>query len=126
MADNIAVCYEVLGREPLGERRLRMRKQLEMWDDRSNPILSQFRKNQLDLLRHHKMLDFDIKDDERKLNNILTVLPKIISLESETYIRSFSEAVFSDSKQFLNRGYPLPLRRRRADKRYRSGELQPL
>ena len=98
--DRIGFCYQTVGRRPLGDSRARMENILELWDDEGFPILQQFRESQLERLRKHKPLEFGIGEDEDKLQQVLAALPAVLRLDSETYIRNFSEAVFSDSKQF--------------------------
>ena len=98
--NKIALCYETVGRQPLGNSRLKMEKLLQEWKVEEEPILEQFRQTQLDRLKQHKPLEFGIGDDEEKLKSVLAALSGIMRLESETYIRNFSEAIFADSKQF--------------------------
>ena len=98
--EQISVCYELTGKSDIGLRRHKLNQLLSDWNTHGSDILSQFRKTQLQRLESHKSIEFGIGDDIEKLNSIMRALSALVNLESETYIRNFSEMVFSDSKKF--------------------------
>lgn len=98
--EKVPLCYELSSQTPLGDVRNALSRLLRQWDTEGIPLLQQFRSEQLGRLENHKPLEFGIADNISKLQDVLRALSVIVHLESETYIRNFSEAVFSDSKRF--------------------------
>lgn len=98
--EKIELCHQLIGRPALGKIRQAMLALLRDWDVGSIAILTQFRTSQLDRLEHNKTLEFGIADDLEKLRDVMQALTALMALESETYVRNFSEAVFADSKRF--------------------------
>lgn len=98
--DNIQLCYEMVGRPALADIRIKIKQLLTNWDIGDSQLLEQFRADQLERLSRNRAPAFGIGDDVGKLQDILTALSALIKLDSETYIRNFSEAVFSNSKKF--------------------------
>ena len=91
-------CHQLAGRPALGKIRRTMLEALCQWDVANCEILERFRNSQVDRLCKNKAVEFGIADDIQKLNDVLKALSALMKLESETYIRNFSEAVFADSK----------------------------
>ena len=93
-------CYELAGRTALGETRREMLAILTGWDVEGYEILARFRTAQTERLRKNKSLEHGLGDDAQKLRDVTKALSALVRLESETYIRNFSAALFSDSKYF--------------------------
>ena len=89
-----------MGKAALGDIRQLMKQLLVNWDTGDFPLLKRFRTDQLERLTRNRALEFGIGDDAEKLQDVLRALSALIKLNSETYIRNFSEAIFSDSKKF--------------------------
>ncbi len=100
ITDKIELCYELSGKTALGDIRQLIKQRLMNWDTGGFPLLERFRTDQLERLTRNRALEFGIGDDAEKLQDVLNALSALIKLNSETYIRNFSEAVFSDSKKF--------------------------
>ena len=100
ITDKIELCYELSGKAALGDIRQQIKQLLVNWDTSGFSLLERFRTDQLERLARNRALDFGIGDDAEKLRDVLRALSALIKLNSETYIRNFSEAIFSDSKKF--------------------------
>ena len=100
--DKISEAYTYLKRTPKNTVRTKQAQILRryMETDTGNELLNRYCSVQLDRLEQGKSLENKIGNDCDRLNDILLVLSAITKLESETYIRNFSEAVFHDSKKF--------------------------
>lgn len=96
----IELCHQLTGRPALGRTRQAMLNLLQEWDVGDCEVLKQFRTLQMDRLQNNKSVEFGIADDLQKLQDVMQALSALMALESETYIRNFSEAVFADSKRF--------------------------
>lgn len=96
----IDLCYRLTGRPVLGETRRAMLETLLAWETGGHEILEGFRRAQVEQLRKNRPLGHGIGDQERKLTEVLLALSALMALQSETYVRNFSNAVFADSKHF--------------------------
>jgi hypothetical protein len=54
----------------------------------------------LECLAEYKKLPYDLKYDSKRVGEVIRVLQAILKLNTETYIRNFSTALFKDSKRF--------------------------
>ena len=100
LTDKIQLCYKLAEKVALGDIRQTMKQLLTDWDAYDFPLLEQFRTDQLERLAKNRAPEFGIGDYSGKLQDVLMALTALMKLNSETYIRNFSEAVFSDSKKF--------------------------
>lgn len=96
----IELCHQLTGRPALGKTRRTMLELLRDWDVGECEILNGFRTSQMERLCKNKSLEHGIADDIQKLKDVLKALSALMELDSETYVRNFSEAVFADSKRF--------------------------
>lgn len=54
----------------------------------------------MECLVEYKKLPYDLKYDSKRVDEIIRILQAILKLNTETYIRNFSTALFKDSKRF--------------------------
>ncbi len=94
--------YSLLNRTPISLIRNDLKKTLKKYLHNSleDSVVYNYCTQQLSRLENNKKLENQIGSDNEKLENILMALSAIMKLESETYTRNFSEAVFHDSKKF--------------------------
>lgn len=98
--EKIDLCHKLTGRPALGATRQTMLTLLHNWNVGECGILNEFRMSQMERLCKNKSLEHGIADDVQKLKDVIKALSAMMELESETYVRNFSEAVFADSKRF--------------------------
>lgn len=96
----IELCHQLTGRPSLGKTRRTMLELLRNWEVGEWDILNKFRTSQMERLCKNKPLEHGMADDIQKLKDVLNALPALMKLQSEVYIRNFSEAIFADSKRF--------------------------
>lgn len=92
--------YLILRRVSVPQKCYILRSIIDKIDTFGKPILEKYCIDQIIYLDNFKKLPFGVDYDAKKLQNILNTLVAILELNSETYIRNFSTAVFKDSKVF--------------------------
>lgn len=96
----IQAVYKKLGRKGIPEQCDDVMVVLEGFDRVDNviliSILDDFKKN----IKARKKLPYELGFDCNRIKSVLEVIGSILRLETETYIRNFSTALFKDSKIF--------------------------
>ena len=64
------------------------------------PLLQKVINDWCKCLAEFKKLPYDLKYDSKRVDDTLSVLQTLLKLNTETYIRNFSTALFKDSKRF--------------------------
>ena len=93
-------CYKKLKRISIPEQCEKVKRVLVQYQERECLLLQMVIKDWLELLADYKKLPYDLKYDSKRIDDILRVLRATLKLNTETYIRNFSTALFRDSKRF--------------------------
>jgi hypothetical protein len=96
----VSECYRKLKRTSIPAQCEKVKKILAEYLDCEWPLLQAIIKDWSKRLEEYKKLPYDLKYDGKRVSEIIQVLKAILKLNSETYIRNFSTAVFKDSKRF--------------------------
>lgn len=91
--------YHFLQRVPKAEQRELQRNLLEKAAAQSEGITEKFCAAMLERLAQGKYIEYGLDKDMKLLEDVLLALVHIEKLNTETYIRNFSEMVFHDSKR---------------------------
>lgn len=97
---NVSQCYKKMKRISIKDQCENVKKSLIRYQNCENPLLQALIRDWLKYMAEYKKLPHDLKYDSRKVSEILYVLQAILELNTETYIRNFSTALFKDSKRF--------------------------
>lgn len=93
-------CYRKLKRTSIPEQCEKVKKSLAQYQNCECPIIQVIIKDWLKCLSEYKKLPYDLKYDSKRASEIIFILQAILKLNSETYIRNFSTALFKNSKRF--------------------------
>lgn len=96
----VSECYRKLKRTSIPEQCEKVKKSLVGYQDCEWPLLQAVIKDWSQCLEEYKKLPYDLKYDSKRASEIICVLQAILKLNSETYIRNFSTALFKNSKRF--------------------------
>ena len=99
-ADQAAHAYTFAKRQPLREKYGDLEAVLENFRDSGTEILDHLTSDFEARIREGKKLPYGIAYDAERLQEVLRTLKSILTLQKETYIRNFSNALFKDSKVF--------------------------
>ena len=99
-ADQAAHAYTFAKRQPLREKYGDLQVVLENFKDSGAEILDHLTADFEARIREGKKLPYGIAYDAERLQEVLRTLKSILTLQKETYIRNFSNALFKDSKVF--------------------------
>ena len=91
--------YQFLQRVPKAELWEQQRKLLEKAAAQSERITGRFCTAMLERIAQRKDIEYGLAKDMKLLEDVLLALVHIEKLNTETYIRNFSEMVFHDSKR---------------------------
>lgn len=97
---SVSECYRKLKRTSIPEQCEKVKKSLAEYQNCEWPIIQAVIKDWSECLAEYKKLPYDLKYDGKRASEIIRVLQAILKLNSETYIRNFSTALFKDSKRF--------------------------
>ncbi len=97
---NVSQCYKKLKRISIPEQCEKVKKSLAGYQNCESPLLQMLIGDWLKCLAEYKKLPYDLKFNSKRVSEILCVLQAILKLDTETYIRNFSTALFKDSKRF--------------------------
>ena len=98
--DHTAQSYTFAKRQPLREKYGDLEAVLENFRDSGTEILDHLTSDFEARIREGKKLPYGIAYDAGRLKEVLRTLKSILTLQEETYIRNFSNALFKDSKVF--------------------------
>lgn len=93
-------CYKKLKRISVPEQCEKAKKVLFGYLNSEYSMMQTIIRDWLELLEKYKKLPYDLKYDSRRAGDVIRVLQAILKLNTETYIRNFSTALFKDSKRF--------------------------
>ena len=93
-------CYKKLKRTSIPEQCDNVKRILVPYKNCEITILQAIITDWLACLDEYQKLPYDLKYDNKRVENIIRVLQAILALDKETYIRNFSTALFVDSKKF--------------------------
>lgn len=97
---SISECYKTLKRISIPEQCEKVKKILALYQNCESKLLQVVVKDWLKYLSEYKKLPYDLKYDSKRVEEVLLVLQAILMLNTESYIRNFSTALFKDSKRF--------------------------
>lgn len=97
---SVSECYRKLKRTSIPEQCEKVKKSLAKYQNSEWPIVQAVIKDWFQCLEEHKKLPYDLKYDGKRASEIICILQAVSNLNSETYIRNFSTALFKDSKRF--------------------------
>lgn len=100
--DHVLECYQFVKRTSIPNQCEKVKKGLLPYQDCEWHLLQAVVKDWLACLSEYKKLPYDLKYDSKRVEEILLVLQAIGKLNTETYIRNLSTALFKDSKRFQN------------------------
>lgn len=98
--DSVSECYRKLKRTSIPQQCEKAKKSLAEYQNCEWSIIQAIIKDWFECLAEYKKLPYDLKYDGKRASEIIRVLQAILKLNSETYIRNFSTALFKDSKRF--------------------------
>ena len=98
--DRAAQAYGFAKRQPLRDKYSDLEAVLEKFGRSGIAVLEQLVSDFEGRIQEGKKLPYGIAYDAGRLQEILKTLKAILSLQEETYIRNFSNALFRDSKIF--------------------------
>ncbi len=98
--DSVSECYRKLKRTSIPQQCEKAKKSLAEYQNCEWAIIQAIIKDWFECLAEYKKLPYDLKYDGKRASEIIRVLQAILKLNSETYIRNFSTALFKDSKRF--------------------------
>lgn len=96
----VSECYRKLKRTSVPEQCEKVKKILDGYKNCECPIVQAVIKDWYRCLEEYKKLPYDLKYDAKRVSEIVRILQAVSNLNSETYIRNFSTALFKDSKKF--------------------------
>lgn len=99
-ADSIQKCYVVLKRESIPAQCDKVKTVLSRYLNYENEMLNKILQDWTTVLDECKKLPYDLKLDAKRVSAVLDTLIAIMNLNTETYIRNFSTALYKDSKKF--------------------------
>jgi peptide methionine sulfoxide reductase MsrA len=97
---SVSECYRKLKRISVPEQCEKVKKSITEYQNSEWPIVQAIINDWSECLSEYKKLPYDIKYDSERAGEIIRVLQAILKLNTETYIRNFSTALFKDSKRF--------------------------
>jgi hypothetical protein len=97
---SVPECYRKLKRTSIPEQCEKVKKSLAEYQNSEWPIVQAIMNDWSECLSEYKKLPYDIKYDSERAGEIIRILQTILKLNTETYIRNFSTALFKDSKRF--------------------------
>lgn len=97
---SISECYRRLKRTSIPEQCEKVKKSLAEYQNSESQIVQAVIKDWYQCLEEYKKLPYDLKYDGKRASEIIRILQAVSKLNSETYIRNFSTALFKDSKRF--------------------------
>jgi hypothetical protein len=97
---SVLECYRKLKRTSIPKQCEKVKKSLTKYQNSEWPIVQAIINDWSECLLKYKKLPYDIKYDSERADEIIRVLQAILKLNTETYIRNFSTALFKDSKRF--------------------------
>ena len=95
---SVPECYKKLKRTSIPDQCEKVKKLLAKYQNCECPLLQAVIKDWLECLAEYKKLPYDLKYDSKRVEEIILVLQAILKLNTETYIRNLSTALFKDSK----------------------------
>ena len=98
--DSVSECYRKLKRTSISQQCEKVKKSLAEYQNCEWSIIQAIIKDWFECLAEYKKLPYDLQYDDKRASEIIRVLQAILKLNSETYIRNFSTALFKDSKRF--------------------------
>ena len=98
--DSVSECYRKLKRTSIPQQCEKAKKSLAEYQNCEWPLLQAVIKDWSQCLDEYKKIPYGLKYDGSRVSEIIRVLQAILMLNSETYIRNFSTALFKDSKRF--------------------------
>ena len=98
--DSVSECYRKLKRTSIPQQCEKAKKSLAEYQNCEWSIIQAIIKDWFECLAEYKKLPYDLQYDDKRASEIIRVLQAILKLNSETYIRNFSTALFKDSKRF--------------------------
>jgi putative uncharacterized protein (fragment) len=93
-------CYKKLKRMSILEQCEAVKNILAKYQDCGLSLLQKIVNDWGKYLAEYKKLPYDLKYDSNRVDEVICVLQAILKLNTETYIRNFSTALFKDSKRF--------------------------
>ena len=96
----VSECYRKLKRTSIPEQCEKVKKSLAEYRNSESQIVQAVIKDWFQCLEKYKKLPYDLKYDGKRAREIIRILQAVSKLNSETYIRNFSTALFKDSKRF--------------------------
>lgn len=97
---SVSECYRKLKRTSIPEQCEKVKKSLAEHRNSESQIVQAVIKDWFQCLEKYKKLPYDLKYDGKRAREIIRILQAVSKLNSETYIRNFSTALFKDSKRF--------------------------
>ena len=97
---SVSECYRKLKRTSIPEQCEKVKKSFEEYQNSESQIVQAVIKDWYQCLEEYKKLPYDLKYDGKRASEIIRILQAVSKLNSETYIRNFSTALFKDSKRF--------------------------
>ncbi len=97
---NVDKAYAFLKRSSIPEKCKKVLKELDRADWIDNVVLRKIVEDFKGQVGEYKKLPYDLGFDAGRVREILRIIAEIMKLDSETYIRNFSTALFKDSKRF--------------------------
>jgi hypothetical protein len=97
---SVLKCYKKLKRISIPEQCEKVKKILVQYQNCEWALLQAVINDWLNCLVEYKKLPYDLKYDSKRVEEIILVLQVILKLNTETYIRNLSTALFKDSKRF--------------------------
>lgn len=97
---SVSECYRKLKRTSIPEQCEKVKLSLAKYQNSECPIVQSVIKDWYQCLNEYRKLPYDLKYDAVRASEIVCILQAIANLNSETYIRNFSTALFKDSKRF--------------------------
>lgn len=97
---SVLECYKMLKRTSILEKCEKVKKILALYENCESKLLQVIIRDWLECLSEYKKLPYDLKYDSKRVEEVILVLQAILKLNTESYIRNFSTALFKDSKRF--------------------------
>jgi len=97
---SVSECYRKLKRTSIPDQCEKVKKSLAEYQNSEWPLLQAVIKDWSQCLDEYKKIPYELKYDGSRVSEIIRVLQAILKLNTETYIRNLSTALFKDSKRF--------------------------